>query len=76
MKEKHMTEKNDSDLEMPRIKKHPGKAGGLASGLQRGGVVPGGGPGATVGSIGTGGGSNADQPTGDSARNNIDEEVG
>jgi hypothetical protein len=55
---------------------HLAKAGGLASGLQSGGVKPGGGPGATIGSIGTGGGSNADQPTGDSARNNIDEDVG
>jgi len=71
-----MTEDKDSDLQMPKIKRCAGKAGGLANGLQRGGVVPGGGPGATIGSIGTGGGSNADQPTGDSARNNIDEEVG
>jgi hypothetical protein len=76
VKENPMTEKKDSDLRIPRIKRHRGKAGGLASGLQRGGVTPGGGPGATVGSIGTGGGSDADQPTGDSARNNIDEDVG
>jgi hypothetical protein len=76
MKEKFMTEEKDSDLEMPRTKRHPGKTGGLANGLQRGGVTPGGGPGATVGSIGTGGGSDANQPTGDSARNNIDEDVG
>ena len=69
-----MTEKKSG--ETPPIKKHPGKSGGLASGLQSGGVKPGGGPGATIGSIGTGGGSNASQPTGDSARNNIDEDVG
>jgi len=37
---------------------------GLASGLQSGGTVPGGGPGNTEGSIGTGGGSNADRDTG------------
>ena len=56
--------------------KKVGKTGGLASGLQSGCIKPGGGPGATVGSIGTGGGSNANQPTGDSARNNMDEDVG
>ena len=37
---------------------------GLASGLQSGGTVPGGGPGNSEGSIGTGGGSNADRDTG------------
>ncbi|WP_210527931.1 DUF2934 domain-containing protein [Rubellimicrobium arenae] len=42
--------------------------GGLASGLQPGGIVPGGGPGATVGSLGTGGGSTGNAPTGDLGR--------
>jgi hypothetical protein len=35
---------------------------GVASGLQPGGTKPGGGPGAGEGSIGTGGGSTADEP--------------
>jgi hypothetical protein len=42
--------------------------GGIASGLQRGGTVPGGGPGGSVGSIGTGGGSTAGSPTGSAKR--------
>jgi hypothetical protein len=78
-KEMQMTDKSehsDKGSDSAPEPKHLGKAGGLASGLQSGGVKPGGGPGATIGSIGTGGGSNADQPTGDSARNNIDEDVG
>jgi hypothetical protein len=37
---------------------------GLSTGLQPGGMRPGGGPGAGVGSIGTGGGQTADEPTG------------
>ena len=37
---------------------------GLSTGLQPGGTTPGGGPGASVGSIGTGGGQNRDEPTG------------
>ncbi|TNC72168.1 DUF2934 domain-containing protein [Rubellimicrobium roseum] len=44
-----------------------GGASGLASGLQPGGVSPGGGPGASVGSLGTGGGSTANEPSGDVA---------
>lgn len=40
----------------------PGSSTGIASGLHPGGTLPGGGPGATVGSIGTGGG--ASQPSG------------
>ena len=42
----------------------PGGAGGVASGLQPGGVRPGGGPAATKGGIGTGGGSTAGKPSG------------
>ena len=42
----------------------PGGAGGVASGLQPGGVRPGGGPAATQGAIGTGGGSTAAKPSG------------
>jgi hypothetical protein len=51
-----------------------GSGNPLSSGLQPGGIKPGGGPGATIGSIGTGGGSDDDETTGDSDRNNIDEE--
>ena len=71
-----MTDDTNERKDKPREPKRDGKIGGLANGLQSGGVKPGGGPGATVGSIGTGGGSNANQPTGDSARNNIKEDVG
>ena len=42
----------------------PHAPGGLPSGLQPSGTKPGGGPGASVGSIGTGGGSDEDTPTG------------
>jgi hypothetical protein len=52
-----------------------GGAGGLATGLQSGGIIPGGGPGAMVGSLGTGGGSNANRATGDADENNIEEDV-
>jgi hypothetical protein len=41
-----------------------GLGGGAASGLQPGGTRPGGQPGATLGSIGTGGGSDANKGTG------------
>jgi hypothetical protein len=41
-----------------------GGGSGLATGLQSGGTIPGGGPGATAGSIGTGGGSDANRGTG------------
>ena len=51
-----------------------GSGNALASGLQPGGIKPGGGPGATMGSIGTGGGSDENETTGDADRNNIDEE--
>ena len=71
-----MTDKTDEPTGKAAEPRQAGKTGGLATGLQRGGIKPGGGPGATVGSIGTGGGSNANQPTGDSARNNIEEDVG
>ena len=47
----------------------------LASGLQPGGIIPGGGPGAIVGSFGTGGASNANRQTGDSDENTIEEPV-
>ena len=42
----------------------PQGSSGLASGLQRGGTMPGKAPGASVGSIGTGGGSTANRSTG------------
>lgn len=38
---------------------------GLATGLQQGGTIPGGSPAALEGSVGTGGGSTRNQPTGD-----------
>ena len=37
---------------------------GAATGLQPGGTIPGGGPGTSTGSIGTGGGSTGNKPTG------------
>ena len=40
---------------------------GAATGLQPGGTIPGGGPGTSTGSIGTGGGSTAGQATGNAA---------
>lgn len=42
----------------------PHAPSGIASGLQPGGLLPGGGPGASVGSIGTGGGQTTGQDTG------------
>jgi hypothetical protein len=42
--------------------------GGLGTGLQPGGMKPGGGPDAAFGSIGTGGGSTAGKATGDRKR--------
>ena len=42
----------------------PRAPSGLSTGLQPSGMTPGGGPGASVGSIGTGGGSDEDRPTG------------
>jgi hypothetical protein len=59
---------------MDRPPSSGGSGNGLSSGLQPGGIKPGGAPGATVGSIGTGGGSDQDETTGDADRNNIDEE--
>jgi hypothetical protein len=57
-----------------RLPTSGGSGNGLSTGLQPGGIKPGGGPGATVGSIGTGGGSDENETTGDADRNNIDEE--
>jgi len=59
-----------SDAEEPNS-----TGGGLATGLQPGGIIPGGGPGAMIGSIGSGGGSNANEATGDADENNIDEDI-
>jgi hypothetical protein len=42
----------------------PGGPSGIATSLQPGGVLPGGGPGASQGSLGTGGGQTADQDSG------------
>jgi hypothetical protein len=63
-------EEKDRDDQPPSS----GSGNGLASGLQPGGTIPGGGPGAMIGSIGTGGGSNDNEATGDAGRNNIDDE--
>jgi hypothetical protein len=41
---------------------------GLSSSLQPGGTMPGGGPGTGVGSLGTGGGQTAGQPTGNAKK--------
>ena len=43
-------------------------AGGIASGVQRGGTNPGGGPGAGLGSLGTGGASTGGSATGNVKR--------
>ncbi len=43
-------------------------AEGISSGVQRGGTLPGGGPGAGLGSIGTGGGSTGGAPSGNVKR--------
>jgi hypothetical protein len=61
-------------IEEKRRENSGGSGSALSSGLQPGGIRPGGGPGATVGSIDTGGGSNQNETTGDADRNNIDEE--
>ena len=45
----------------------PSAGNGLSSGLQPGGTLPGGGPGASVGSIGTGGASTGGAGTGNVA---------
>ena len=47
---------------------YPSGSGGISSGLQSGGMRPGGGPAATQGSVGTGGGSTAGRPTGSPAK--------
>jgi hypothetical protein len=67
-------EKNRGDSDRPIGPASGGSRNGLSSGLQPGGIKPGGGPGAAVGSIGTGGGSDENETTGDADRNNIDEE--
>lgn len=62
---------NGASGKKPR--KPPGVAqaaalGGLSTPLQSGGIEPGSGPGASVGSIGTGGGSTANRSTGAAKR--------
>ena len=46
----------------------PASPGGAASGLQPGGTIPGGGPGAGEGSIGTEGASSGGTPSGEAAK--------
>jgi len=48
--------------------REPTTPGGIASPLQGGGTIPGASPGASVGSIGTGGGSSADESTGNARK--------
>jgi hypothetical protein len=57
-----------------RATRPAGSGNALSTGLQPGGIRPGGGPGATVGSLGTGGPADDGATTGDADRNNIDEE--
>ncbi|MBC6982541.1 hypothetical protein [Caulobacter sp. 17J80-11] len=56
--------RKDRTLRRPKAAGKPGMSG-LATHLQPGGMTPGGGPGAGVGSIGTGGGSTDNRPSGD-----------
>lgn len=53
----------------------PARPGGVASGLQRGGTVPGGSPGAGMGSVGTGGGSTGRTATGNVRKRERDGET-
>ena len=46
----------------------PAAPSGLSTGLQPGGVLPGGGPGASTGSIGTGGGQTSGRESGSKTR--------
>jgi hypothetical protein len=46
----------------------PSSPGGIASPLQGGGTIPGASPGASMGSIGTGGGSSANESTGNASK--------
>lgn len=68
VEEKNREPETGSDEVMDEDAEPSGSTGmaspGLASGLQSGGTIPGGGPGNTEGSIGTGGGSTAGQDTG------------
>ena len=57
MDEKHRDPRSDENA----IPDEPQPAGGLATGLQPGGTIPGGGPGDTVGSIGTPGGQTPEE---------------
>lgn len=54
-------EEDAAEADLPA---HPSSGNGLSNGLQPGGTLPGGGPGASVGSIGTGGGSTGGAGTG------------
>ena len=49
--------------------------GGLSTGLQPGGTIPGSGPGTMKGAIGTGGGSDADRDTGNLKKSDEGEEA-
>lgn len=58
------SKKVEDDTPDAGLQHKPGSGNGLSSGLQPGGTLPGGGPGASVGSIGTGGGSTGGASTG------------
>ncbi len=77
-----MEEGDNTDISSPPLAATPLSGGspseghaGLATGLQPGGIIPGGGPGAMAGSLGAGGGSNTNRSTGDADENNIEEDV-
>lgn len=57
-------QKSEADAADAGPQHRPDTGNGLSSGLQPGGTLPGGGPGASVGSIGTGGGSTGGASTG------------
>lgn len=54
---KSETKKQDNKTRTGNAQREQAPARGAASGLQSGGVKPGGGPGRSAGSVGTGGGS-------------------
>jgi hypothetical protein len=59
------TDRRESPMnDQTKAPKKPAGGSGLSSGLQPGGTAPNNKPGATVGSIGTGGGSTAGRSTG------------
>ncbi|OWK27962.1 hypothetical protein [Sphingomonas mucosissima] len=58
------SKKVEEDAPDVDLQHQPSSGHGLSSDLQPGGTLPGGGPGASIGSIGTGGGSTGGAGTG------------